>query len=142
VAPRSRPSEAERVLEAARRLRHDLGKYVRFSAPPQRETDAEMLRERLRSDVLSTRSGPDGVCGAVEVFESWRREHPSLPRSGRFGERLGRITRAVSVIGELAPALDRLSREELERLDLATLEIARECRALCEEAPPARKVRR
>jgi hypothetical protein len=130
------PSESERLLEAARQLRHDLGKYVRFSAPRVREADTESLRRRLRADALSTRSGPDGVFGAVEVFEIWCREHSNLRGRGRFFETLGRITRAVRLIGEMAPDLDRLSRQELERLDRATFEIARECRTLCEDASP------
>jgi hypothetical protein len=127
--------------EAARQLRHDLGKYIRLSAPPEREAANEALRERLRADVLSTRSGPDGVVGAVGVFAAWRAAHPNLPRSGPFAEGVQRISRAVVAIGELGPALDLLSREDLERLDQATLEVAQGCRALCETAAKGDKGR-
>jgi hypothetical protein len=141
VAPRPRPSDAERLNEAARELRHDLGKYIRLSAPLEREADTGALRERLRADVLSTRSEPNGVLGAVEVFAAWRAAHPNLPRRGPFAEGVRRIDRAVAAIGKVAPALDRLSREDLERLDQATLEVARGCRALCEAAEKEAKTR-
>jgi len=141
VASHSRPWDVERLKEAARQLRHDLGKYIRLSAPPEREADTAALRERLRTDVLSTRSGPDGIRGAVEVFAGWRAAHRNLPRSGPFAAVVRRIDRAVAAIADFAPALDRLSREDLERLDQATVEVAQGCRALCEAAAKAGKSR-
>jgi hypothetical protein len=127
--------------EAARQLRHDLGKYIRLSAPGEREAADEALRERLRADVLSTRSGPGGVVGAVGIFAGWRAAHRNLPRRGPFAEGVRRISRAVAIVGELGPALDRLSRGDLERLDEATLEVAQGCRALCEAAAKGDKRR-
>ena len=47
--------------KAARRLQHDLGRYIRFAAPEELEPDTEALRQRLTRDVLGTRSTPEGV---------------------------------------------------------------------------------
>jgi hypothetical protein len=128
-------SDPERLKHAALRLRHDLGKYIRLSAPSRRESRVEALRDRLRSDVLATRSGPDGTFGAAVIFDAWKEEEQEvLPQSGAFAVRLGAIARNIDIVRALAPHLDRLGREELERLDRATGEIARDCRRLCEDA--------
>ena len=70
----------------------------------------------------------------MDLFAAWRAAHRDLPRRGPFAEGVRRIDRAVAAIADVAPALDRLSREDLERLDQATLEVAQGCRALCEAA--------
>jgi hypothetical protein len=135
VATRGTSLDAGRLREAAGRLRHDLGKYVRFSAAAAREVGTEALRERLRADLLATRSGPSGTMTAVEVFDSWQAEEGrGFPADGPLGEGLRRIAGAVEMVRELAPRLAGLRREELERLDEATLVIARETRLLEREA--------
>lgn len=131
VATRGRSLDAGRLRESAGRLRHDLGKYVRFSAATERETSTEALRERLRADLLATRSGPSGTVTAVEVFDAWRAEEGSaFPADGALGQGLRRIALAVEILRELTPRLTELSRLDLERLDEATLVIAREARLL------------
>jgi hypothetical protein len=118
-------------LEAARRLRHDLGKYVRFSAPAAQEAGDEDLRERLRADLNATRSGPGGTVSAVELFDDWRQKEGLLfSAPGPLHEHLDRIAAAVETLRRLMPALPSLSRARLEELDRATLAIAEETRAL------------
>ncbi|HEX7253542.1 MAG TPA: hypothetical protein VF376_11725 [Thermoanaerobaculia bacterium] len=125
--------------EAALRLRHDLGKYIRLSAPARREVDTEALRRRLRADVLATRSDGARPRGAAEIFDAWKREESSvLPASGLAARRLGRIERKIEAVRSLACKLDRLRREELVRLDVLTREIALGCRDLCREADAPR----
>lgn len=138
VSRREGAVEAGRLREAAARLRHDLGKAVRFSAPEAQETSAEPLRARLRADVLETRSGPGGKQTAAEVFDAWRSEERSFfPDAGPLGESLGRIAAAVEILRRLGPRLASLSQEELGTLDEATREIAVECRRLEREAARA-----
>jgi hypothetical protein len=122
---------AARAAEAAARLRHDLGKSVRLSAPEQLEADTEALRARLAADVLATRSGPGGVKSAAAVFEAWMREDgDALTRRAALSEPIGRIEDCVAEASDLAKRLSTLSREELERLDGLTRTIAEECRTL------------
>ncbi|HEY3204652.1 MAG TPA: hypothetical protein VGL03_13455 [Thermoanaerobaculia bacterium] len=130
----SRPGGG-RAAAAAARLRHDLGKYVRLSAPEELETDTRALRDRLRRDVLATRSGSEGERSAAEVFEEWaREERNAFPSEGRLAERLMGIASAIADIRGLASRLDSLSRAELERLDRLTRSIADDCRLLAVEA--------
>jgi len=127
--------DVSRRSEAAARLRHDLGKAVRFSAPERPEVSVEEMRVRLGRDVLETRSSPDGRRTAVEVFDRWRAEEgAAFPDSGPLREGLDRIGAAVEVLRRLGPRLAVLGPEELRRLDAATIAIAKECRALAREA--------
>ena len=113
--------------DAADRLRHDLGRYIRFTAPADLEPDTEALRERLARDVLATRSGPDGVRSAVAIFDDWLAEEGELfPGS----EALGRVRAAIAELRVLASRLPGLGRSELERLDALTRVVAAECRRL------------
>jgi hypothetical protein len=121
--------------EAAARLRHDLARYIRLSAPARRETHLEALRDRLRSDVLSTRSGPQGTLAAAEVFEAWMREHGGLfSAPAPLARRLGRLADAVGEVRRLSVRIGSLGRPELERLDELTREVAAQCRLLETEA--------
>jgi hypothetical protein len=130
------PAEIE-AFRAAGRLRHDIGKAIRLSAPDTLETDAEFLRARLNSDVRETRRGPGGATGAVELFARWRRETEGLfPAGGPLGARVATIAELMSAIAPLSEALDTLDRAGLERLDRLTRELARECRNLADEARP------
>lgn len=126
--------------EAAARLRHDLARYIRLSAPAERETPVEALRDRLRSDVLSTRSGPLGALSAAEVFDGWMREHGALfSAPGPLAGRLARVADAVGQVASLSARIGSLGRPELERLDELTREVAAQCRLLETEALGARK---
>ena len=53
-------SDPADLRAAAFRLKHDLGKAVRWNAPAVREADTETLRRRLGRDLLETRVGTDG----------------------------------------------------------------------------------
>ncbi len=120
---------------AADRLRHDLGKAIRLSAPdaPERSTDA--LRERLRADVLETRRDSSGARPATDVFDRWWRASAALfPDGGGLRRKADRIARAIEEIRGLAASLDRLSRSDLERLDRLTGDVARECLELARAA--------
>ncbi len=74
------------LLEHTRRLKHDLGKYVRFQGrwlAPDAGLDAR--REALAADLLHTRRGPDGSVDALEVWDDFREglegvDHPALMR--------------------------------------------------------------
>jgi hypothetical protein len=121
--------------EAAARLRHDLARYIRLSAPERREERVEALRDRLRSDVLSTRSGPEGVLSAAQVFDAWAREHGGLfSAPASLAARLARVAAAVGEVRNLSARIDALGRPELERLDELTREVAAHCRLLATEA--------
>jgi hypothetical protein len=131
----ARSTASADALRAADRLRHDLGKAIRLSAPDALEAGTDELRMRLRADVLETRRGPAGSRGAVELFAAWRRETAALfPANHDLGARVAAIGALVGEIGTLASALDALDRRGLERLDLLTRDVARECRALAETA--------
>jgi hypothetical protein len=120
---------------AAARLRHDLGRYIRLSAPRVLESDTEELRARLAFDVRATRSGESGPIAAPEVFDAWLREAARVfPRSGELADRLAGVASAVEEIRALEPRLDSLPRGELERLDRLTREIAEGCARLWEAA--------
>lgn len=126
--------------EAAALLRHDLARYIRLSAPARREVRIEALRDRLRSDVLSTRSGPQETLSAAEVFEAWRREHGNLfSGPAPLAERLARLADAVGEVAGLSARIGSLGWPELERLDELTLEVATQCRLLESEALAAKE---
>jgi hypothetical protein len=134
MAGRARPGKAEKeagAAGAAARLRHDLGKYIRLSAPASIEADTEALRARLAADVLATRTGPGGAVPAAEVFRAWLREGGSeLSDRPPYADPIRRIRRSLETLESLSRKLATLSRTELERLDGLTRAIAEECRAL------------
>jgi hypothetical protein len=137
------PSSPSRRLDAASRLRHDLGKAVRLSAPSAgaRET-AEALRGRLIADLLETRSSGRETLDAAAVFDRWFAAEGSLLASDRAsGARLERIRAAVDAMRPRLPRLRSLSlgEAELRELDAAARVIDEETRALREEL--ARAVR-
>lgn len=118
---------SDRRRAAAERLRHDLGRYIRFSAPATLEGDSEALRQRLVRDVLATRSGPEGVVPAASIFDGWVREEGSAFEGS---ESLRALRAAVDELRGLAARLSDLDRENLERLDALTRVIATETRKL------------
>jgi len=127
---------------AAARLRHDLGKAVRFSAPAAGEETSAALRRRLAADLLATRSGPDETLDAVAVFDRWWRSEGALfgPGSGSPPATatatptatgcLARIREAVEIMRPLLPRLDALTDGELRELDSAARVVDAETRAL------------
>ena len=124
---------------AAARLRHDLGRYIRFWAPETVETETEALRERLTRDVLSTRSGPSGAIPAADVFDAWMAEEGRHFAEGSAGSAaLSEIRQGIETLRGLAARLPALGRAELEKLDGLTRSIAEGCRRLSRESGPRR----
>jgi hypothetical protein len=120
------PTGSRDATLAASRLRHDLGKAVRFSAPEDLEPDTGELRARLARDVAATRPGRS----AAEIFDAWSAEFAHLFGEGPGADSLRRLERAMEETRVLAGRLEGLSRPELERLDALTRAIASECRQL------------
>jgi hypothetical protein len=127
------------AAEAAARLRHDLAKYIRFSAPAAIEPETDALRERLRADVLTTRRAASGAAPAADVFDEWRRaEQAHFAPGAALAVRVAAIARAIDEIRALAARIEALGRPELERLDLLTRNVSEDCRALEREAKDER----
>jgi hypothetical protein len=127
VPPRASSGDAR---SAASRLKHDLGKYARWSAPEERESDSEELRARLGRDLLATRL-VDGVpFTAVQVFEAWRAEDGAALEGVAA---LAEVEDAVRRVGSLLPGLATLERAGLAALDDAALRLATACTAVFRE---------
>lgn len=135
VAMPAGPPRNEDAALAVGRLRHDLGRAVRFSAPAELESDTELLRARLARDVATIRPGPGG--SAAAIFDAWSSRFGRLFSDDPGAAALRRLERAMEETRALADRLDRLSRPELERLDALTRTIADECRSLAAATRPA-----
>src|SRR5512135_1293958 len=96
---------------AAFRLKHDVGKALRWSAPETRETDAAALRARLAADLLAPvrASGAPAKRDVLQIFLEWKREEGSMFSSD--DPDLRAIEDAMGVVARLAPRL--LSFEEI-----------------------------
>jgi hypothetical protein len=111
-----------RRKSAAFRLKHDVGKALRWSAPDVREADAEALRMRLASDLLPSGGGP-ARRNVLQSFLEWKREEGTI-----FPEAdpdLSALSTAVASIDRLLPALFTLEEKQLLELDEATLDASR-----------------
>jgi len=145
---RTREDQEDRRLRrksAAFRLKHDVGKALRWSAPEERETDLGLLRARLTSDLLPRVKGGGANRDVLESFFEWKREEGPLFPSG--DPNLEAVERAMAVIGRLVPRLlpfkespsslsspsectiSPLSGSFLISLDEACLEASRACTA-------------
>ena len=71
---RSTEDRRLRRKTAAFRLKHDVGKALRWSAPDEREADAGALRARLANDLLPRTRGGGAERDVVETFFEWKRE--------------------------------------------------------------------
>lgn len=120
---------------AAFRLKHDVGKALRWSAPEERETDAAALRERLRADLLGNASGGSAKRDVLQIFSEWKREEGPMFASG--DPELDTVETAMATVHRLAPRLlsleesssSSLSLSSLLALDDACLEASRACTA-------------
>jgi hypothetical protein len=144
------PHEDRRLRRktAAFRLKHDIGKAVRWSAPDEREKDPEELRARLIADLLPRARGGGASRDVLESFFEWKKEEGPLFTSG--DPDLEAVERAMAVVGRLASGLfpfkepsslsslssssseskySPLSESSLFSLDDACLEAARACTA-------------
>jgi hypothetical protein len=119
------------LVSAAFRLKHDLGKAVRWNAPTGREGDPEALRRRLERDLLRTRTGGDRDASAVEVFDSWMAKDGSLFQGlARYEQRLNRVREAIEAVRALLPRLSELGSDELVALDEASVRLEKESNGL------------
>lgn len=117
------PPDRQRLVSAAFRLKHDVGKAVRWSAPTVRESEPEALRRRIGADLLRAQ--------AIRVFDAWMSEDGPLFRSApEWMERITRMSAAIERIRARLPHLSALDREGLEELDEAAVLLAEESRAL------------
>jgi hypothetical protein len=116
-----------RRKSAAFRLRHDVGKALRWSAPEERETDADALRARLAADLLPRSRGGGADRDVLESFLEWKREEGPM----FVGEDpdLEAVERAMAVLHRLAPGLLSLEANSLVALDEVCLEASRACTA-------------
>ena len=112
-----------RLASAAFRLKHDVGKAVRWSAPAVGEPDPEALRRRLEIDLVGTR--------AIRDFDAWMSEDAPLFRFvPGWMDRITRMSEAIESIRASLPHLGLLDRKGLDALDEATAILAQESRAL------------
>jgi hypothetical protein len=124
-------ADSERRVSAAYRLKHDLGKAIRWNAPRERESSPAELRARLERDLLAARDGPNGPLSAVEVFDGWMAQESGHFRRGTAaGDRLARIAAAVDFLRDRLPRLGELDSGELGEVDDAAIVVAEESRAL------------
>lgn len=124
--PQDHEDRRLRRKTAAFRLKHDVGKALRWSAPEERETDLETLRARLASDLR-----PSGDAAAkrdvVRSFFEWKRENgPMFPADDPD---LQGLERAMATLERLVPRLPLLEGSSLISLDEACLEASRACMA-------------
>ena len=123
--------DREQLVSAAFRLKHDLGKAVRWNAPAVRESDPEALRRRLEWDLAGKRTGAGGDASAVTVFDSWWKGDGSLFHGlAQYEQRLDRVRKAVDEVRTLLPRLSELEWNDLVALDDASLRIQQESQGL------------
>ena len=129
-------TDSQALKAAAFRLKHDLGKAIRWSAPLVRETDPEALRRRLGKDLLETRVGPDGRArSAVELFDVWLADEEALfAAAAGPSAHLTRISAAIEMVRRSIADLGRLEWDDLVALDEACRVVEEETRALWRES--------
>jgi hypothetical protein len=125
--PQDHEDRRLRRKSAAFRLKHDVGKALRWSAPEEREMEMEGLRARLAADLLPRASGGGASRDVLESFVKWKREEgPMFPSDDPD---LEAVERAIAVLRRLTPGLPSLGEKSLVALDEACLETARACTA-------------
>ncbi len=134
-----------RRKSAAFRLKHDVGKALRWSAPEERETNSDELRARLAADLLPRTRGGRAGRDVLESFLEWKRdEGPMFPADD---EDLRALADAMAIIARLTSRflpleesssspcsssesrISSLSESSLISLDEACLEASRACTA-------------
>ncbi len=128
------------LFDHVSRLKHDLGKYVSLRVRwLSDDAGAAERRDALTSDLLATRHGPDGVQGAVSVWDGFR---PALVGQGDLdgGLRVDlsddpevvRLDRAMAIVSRVAGALDAVADTagDLAEGEAAAREVADACRTL------------
>ena len=140
------PNEDRRLRRktAAFRLKHDIGKAVRWSAPEEREMDVEKLRGRLRRDLRSRANGGGAREDVLKIFFEWKREEGPLFSAGdpdlqaldramaaveRHAARLFPFKESSSSLSPSEAKYSPLSESDLLALDEACIEATRACTA-------------
>jgi hypothetical protein len=135
-APEDHEDRRLRRKSAAFRLKHDVGKALRWSAPDERETNPDELHARLVADLLPRTRGGGAGRDVLESFFEWKREEGPLFASG--DPDLEAVERAMAVVARLTPRLlpfkefssfSPLSESSLLSLDEACLEASQACTA-------------
>jgi hypothetical protein len=111
-------------------LKHDVGKALRWSAPEERETDAQALRARLTANLLSRAGGGGAGRDVLKIFFEWKREEAAMFDSS--DPDLKALEDAMAVVARLAPrlsSLEEISFSSLASLDSACVEASRACTA-------------
>lgn len=139
------PHEDRRLRRksAAFRLKHDVGKALRWSAPEKREEDPDEMRARLVADLLPLARGGGANRDVLKIFFEWKREEG--PLFAADDPDLRALDRAMAAIERLVPDLfpfkessssesfsseskySPLSESSLLSLDDACLDAARAC---------------
>ena len=120
---------------AAFRLKHDVGKALRWSAPETREADAAALRNRLANDLLpplreARTSKAPSKRDVLESFFEWKKEEAQMFAPG--DPELAALDEAMAVIERFVPrlsSLEEISISSLVALDEACLSASRACTA-------------
>jgi hypothetical protein len=113
---------------AAYRLKHDVGKALRWSAPEEREKDAAALRTRLAADLLPQPGGVGTRRDVVKSFFEWKRDEG--PLFATDDPDLQAVERAMATIASARPellSLEGISFSSLCSLDSACEEASRAC---------------
>jgi hypothetical protein len=127
---RSTEDRRLRRQTAAFRLKHDVGKALRWSAPEERESDAAALRKRLAADLLPAASGGTASRDVLGSFFEWKKEEGHLfdaddPDLATIGQTIDRLAAARALL----LSLEESSLSRLLALDDACLEASRACTA-------------
>lgn len=121
---------------AAFRLKHDVGKALRWSAPEEREKDPAALRARLAADLLPRATDAGAKRDVLKSFLEWKREEGSMFDSGDAD--LQALEIAMATVARLASRLlsleessssSSVSLSSLQSLDDACVEASRACTA-------------
>jgi hypothetical protein len=111
-----------RRKSAAFRLKHDVGKALRWSAPDVRETDSEALRIRLASDLLPSGDGA-ARRNVLQNFFEWKKEESEL--FDLHDPDLAALAAVVSAVARALPGLLSFEESQLIALDESCLEASR-----------------
>ncbi len=131
---------------AAFRLKHDVGKALRWSAPETRETEEAALRARLLADLVPRASGGGASRDVLQVFFEWKKEEGPMFDAGDADlVAIGRAMEHIAVARDgllsgarpspgaeappSSPSKKSLSLSSLHALDDACLEASRACTA-------------
>ena len=129
--PHNAGVDSQRLVSAAFRLKHDLGKAVRWSAPAERENDPAALARRRERDLLRTRRRNGVDESAIVVFDAWLAEEgPLFAGLARYEQALVGVREAIDAIRALPGGFSELGADELLRIDDLCLQVQEACHAL------------